>query len=161
MSTHPSKHASRRPVLSPLSVLALGLALIAFVVMAARPTGAAAQGAAALSAPPVTPPPKTPPTYPNAPHVPIQGVPAVQSASGGPITQSDIMTFVQQHPLPQTLASDRRQVMGVQEETARQVADTLENTGLPAATMLWVAELSGHFVFPGSSQQRDGHLSLC
>jgi hypothetical protein len=157
MPTQTPKHHAHRPVFSPLSVLALGLALIAICIMAARPPSASAHGAAAvLTPPPVTPPPSTPPTYPDAPHLPISGIPGV-SATGGPVTQAEVMTFVQQQRfLPHTLASQRGTIMSIQEETARQVADTRQNTGQPDDTLLWVAELSGHFVFPGSSQQPDG-----
>lgn len=152
-----TKHPMRRPVLSPLSVLALGLAIIAIVSMAARPPVASAHGAAAiLPPPPVTPPPSTPPSYPNAVQIPISGIPAV-SATGGPVTQAQVMTFVrQQRELPQMLSSERNAILSIQQETARQAAEPLPNTGLPDATLVWVAELSGHFVLPGSSRQPNG-----
>jgi hypothetical protein len=156
MSSKQPNHPARRPVLSPLSILALGIAVIAICVMAARPPSASAHGAAAILTPPPVTPPSTPPAYPNAPRVPISGIPGV-SATGGPVTQAQVMAFLQQQRgLPQTLASERSTIMSVRGETARQVADTLQNTDLPDSTMLWVAELSGHFVFPGSSQQPNG-----
>ncbi len=151
-------NALRQPRFSPLTAFALILAVMFTVAVATHPASVSAKSLAVAPTPPAaTPPPATPPTYPNAPKAGVEGIPAIQAATGAPLAQDAVTNYVQSHRVLFNSTSDRGKVTTVGEYPSSQIAARLGiSTGLPDDTMLWYVEMAGHFVFPGNSQMPQG-----
>jgi cell division septation protein DedD len=148
----PKTRAPQR-IPSPLRLVTLAVVVLFGLLLFLRPGMASA--ASDASTPP-TPPP-TPPSYANVPLNPIVGAPAIQSATGGPITQDDVTRFVQSHHLPGNFSKDQGSIILVLKLSSQDLVGLLNTpTGLPDDTQLWYVEWQGQFIFPGSSAQTDG-----